>query len=125
MGLRKAAASGVYPVPMPVEAAAITIGTGTVLVLITLVVAPIAAFAFARSGPAWGSIGKGPLAIEPRPRREQQERPPPPGDPQLRAEVRALVVAANERRVRRGLAPLEVEAETERRLEASATTSIP
>jgi hypothetical protein len=35
---------------------------------------------------------------------------------QLREEVRSLVVAANERRARRGEAPLDVEAEVERRL---------
>jgi hypothetical protein len=43
--------------------------------------------------------------------------PPPPGaDPELREEVRQLVVASNERRVRAGAEPLEVEAEVDRRL---------
>ena len=37
-------------------------------------------------------------------------------DEALRAEVRALVVARNERRVRRGEEPLDVEAETDRQL---------
>ena len=100
----------------PLTMAAIAIANGTVLVLITAIVAPIAAIAFARSGPAWEQIGKGPLAIEPHAPTPEEERPPPPGDPQLRAEVRALVLAANERRARRGEPPLEVEPETERRL---------
>lgn len=37
-------------------------------------------------------------------------------DSELRAEVRQLVVSRNERRMRRGLEPLDVEAETERQL---------
>jgi hypothetical protein len=37
-------------------------------------------------------------------------------DEQLRAEVRALVIARNERRARRGKEPLDVEAETDRQL---------
>ena len=37
-------------------------------------------------------------------------------DAELRAEVRQLVVARNERRMREGLEPLDVEAETERQL---------
>jgi hypothetical protein len=107
---------------MPFLAGAIAIGTGTVLVLITVVVAPIAAIAFARSGPAWEQIGRGPLAIEPQAPSAEEERPPPPGDPQLRAEVRELVLAANERRTRRGEPALEVEVEVDRRLAASSPT---
>ena len=37
-------------------------------------------------------------------------------DEELRAEVRALVIARNERRARRGEEPLDVEAETDRQL---------
>jgi hypothetical protein len=37
-------------------------------------------------------------------------------DAELRAEVRQLVISRNERRMRRGLQPLDVEAETERQL---------
>jgi hypothetical protein len=37
-------------------------------------------------------------------------------DEQLRAEVRTLVIARNERRVRRGEEPLDVDAETDRQL---------
>jgi hypothetical protein len=42
--------------------------------------------------------------------------PAPEIDDELRAEVRRLVVVANERRMRHGEAPLDVEAETERQL---------
>jgi len=38
-------------------------------------------------------------------------------DDALRAEVRALVIARNERRVRMGREPLDVEAEVERQLD--------
>lgn len=41
---------------------------------------------------------------------------PPEVDPALREEVRRLVIIRNERRVREGQRPLEVEAETERQL---------
>ncbi len=37
-------------------------------------------------------------------------------DEELRAEIRALVIARNERRARRGKEPLDVEAETDRQL---------
>ena len=41
---------------------------------------------------------------------------PPSVDEELREEVRRLVLAGNERRLRRGEEPLDVEAETERQL---------
>ena len=44
------------------------------------------------------------------------ERGPAPADPGLRAEVRDMVIASNERRARRGQPLLDVEAEIERRL---------
>jgi hypothetical protein len=42
--------------------------------------------------------------------------PPAQFDAQLRAEVRQLVLSRNERRMRRGQEPLDVEAETDRQL---------
>ena len=42
--------------------------------------------------------------------------PPRPADPGLREEVRQLVIARNERRLRQGKEPLDVEAEIERQL---------
>jgi hypothetical protein len=104
----------VYPWGMPFATGLVAVDSGSVLVLITLVVAPIAAIAFARSGPAWSSIGKGPLAIEPGP---IEEAPTAAEDEaELREELRQLVVAGNERRLRRGLPPLDVGDETDRQL---------
>jgi hypothetical protein len=41
---------------------------------------------------------------------------PAPADAELREEVRQLVIARNERRMRKGQEPLDVEAEVERQL---------
>jgi hypothetical protein len=96
------------------------VANGLVLVAITVVVLPVAAIAFARSGPAWRRIGKGPLALA---------EPPPPG-PERRsgaaarvtqeAELRQMLEAKSYRRVRRGEAALDVEAELRRLLEEPA-----
>ena len=42
--------------------------------------------------------------------------PPVSGDPVLREEVRQLVIARNERRLRQGKEPLDVETEVDRQL---------
>jgi hypothetical protein len=101
----------------------VAIGSGTVLVLITLVVLPIAAVAFARSGGAWRRIGKGEFAIE-------QEPPPAAGAGPAQvdrvaqeAEARQMLEAKSYRRVKNGLAPLDVEAEVRRLLEGAAPTA--
>lgn len=105
---------------MPFATGMVAIDAGAVLVLITLLVAPIAAIVFARSGPAWNSIGKGPLAIEP-------EAPPPtpasarPSGAEAAvqaAEVRQMLAAKAERQRRRGEQPVDVEAEASRLLAA-------
>ena len=142
--------------------------SGYVLAAITLLVLPVAAFWFARSGPAWNELGKGrfgvmhsmppPRMAQPSPeidlaiqaaearqmieaksyRRVKRGEEPldveaevnalldselsgTPGkkrdlDEKLRAEVRELVIARNERRMRRGEEPLDVEAEVERQV---------
>ncbi len=97
--------------------AAIGIDTGTVLALITVIALPIAAIAFARSGSAWKSVGKGPLAID-------QDLPagrPGPAAPVDRAlqaaETRQMLEAKSYRRQQRGEPPLDVEAEAKRLLE--------
>jgi hypothetical protein len=107
---------------MPFASGLVAIDEGTVLVLITLVVAPIAALAFARSGPAWSSIGKGPLSIEPEePQAAPRGAPPAPVDPAVQAaEVRQMLAAKAERQRRRGEAPLDVEAEAGRLLASAA-----
>ena len=94
---------------------------GTIIWIVMLVVAPIAAVLFAGAFGLLDELGRGGLAID--------EPPPPtprgpagarPGGPLARAEreveIRQLVIARNERRVARGEAPLDVEAEIERQL---------
>ena len=49
---------------MDLALAMTTVEKGSVLMLITVIALPIAATAFARSGPLWRSIGKGPLSID-------------------------------------------------------------
>ncbi len=92
-------------------------GKSAAVLLFTGVAAPIAGVLFRRVSAGWDSIGKGPFAIE--------QQLPATGDAadtgarqdtELRAEVRQLVVSRNERRMRKGLEPLDVEAETERQL---------
>jgi hypothetical protein len=98
----------------------IDLQAGYALTLITLVTLPVALTAFARSGPLWQGLGKGPFAIE-------QEIPPPsclsrtdpPVDRKLQeAEARQMIEAKSYRRQQRGEAPLDVEAEVTRLLEA-------
>jgi hypothetical protein len=98
----------------------IDIQAGFVLTLITLIALPIALIAFARTGPLWQSVGKGPFAIE-------QELPPPsrlsqpeaPVDRKLQeAEARQMLEAKSYRRQQRGEAPLDVEAEVTRLLDS-------
>jgi hypothetical protein len=91
---------------------------GTVLLLIPLVVGPIAAVAFARSGGAWGRIGKGEFAIEPEP---APRRPPPAHVERAlqEAEARQMIEARSYRRVRSGKPALDVEAEVRRLLDGN------
>ena len=110
---------------MPIPAALAAVDAGTVPVLITLLVAPIAAIVFARSGAAWNSIGKGPLAIEPQaPESAPRSSGPAPVDRAAQAaEVRQMLAAKAERQRRRGERPLDVEAEAARLLAALETPS--
>lgn len=108
----------VYPWAMPFATGMVAIDEGTVLVLITLLVTPIAAIVFARSGPAWDSIGKGPLAIEPQaPEPAPRGARPTPAEAAMQAaEVRQMLAARAERQRRRGEQPVDVEAEASRLL---------
>ncbi len=98
----------------------IDIQAGFVLTLITLVALPVALIAFARTGPLWESVGKGPFSIEqemPPPSRLAQ--PEPPVDRRLQeTEARQMLEAKSYRRRQRGEVPLDVEAEVARLLEA-------
>jgi hypothetical protein len=87
--------------------------SGYVLAAITLVVLPVAAFSFARSGPAWQSIGEGGrfgvMHSMPPPRMGQ---PSPEIDLAVQAaEARQMLEAKSYLRMRRGEGPLDVEAE--------------
>jgi hypothetical protein len=92
---------------------------GMVLIVVTIAVVPIAAIAFARSGSALKTLGKGQWAID-------RELPPSPGltgsapAPVPRAvrerEIRQMIEAKSYRRQARGGEPLDVEAEVQRLL---------
>lgn len=100
--------------------ALIDIQAGYVLTLITLIALPVALVAFARSGPLWQSIGKGPLAIEQEiPTPSSISRPPPPVDRRLQeTEARQMLEAKSYRREQRGEAALDIEAEVAALLDA-------
>jgi hypothetical protein len=91
--------------------------SGYVLVLITLLILPIAAFSFARSGPAWEDIGKGRFGVMhsmPAPRISQ---PAQPVDRAIQAaEARQMLEAKSYLRLQRGAPPVDVEAEMTRLL---------
>jgi hypothetical protein len=93
--------------------------SGYVLAAITLIALPIAATAFARSGPLWQGIGKGRFALEhtlPPPRIGSSE---PPVDPAIQAaEARQMLEAKSYRRQQRGEEPLDVEGEVARLLDS-------
>jgi hypothetical protein len=94
-----------------------TVESGTVLILIAVVVAPIAAFAFARSGSAWRALGKGRFAIEQElPPKRPADSPAPLDRAAQAAEVRQMLEAKSFRRQRRGEPPIDVGAEMRRLL---------
>jgi hypothetical protein len=102
---------------MALHAGLIDIQSGYVLVAIALFALPIAAAAFARSGPAWRGIGKGPFAIEQELPPTRMAQPQPPVDRALQeTEARQMIEAKSYRRRQRGEAPLDVEAEVRRML---------
>jgi hypothetical protein len=91
--------------------------SGMVLVMITIVVLPIAAIAFARSGSAWKSLGKGRYAIDQELPPHRSVEPTPPVDRVVQAaEARQMLEAKADRHRRRGEAPVDIEAELERLL---------
>jgi hypothetical protein len=107
------------------ELFASAIGTGKVIGLIALVALPIAAVAFARAGPAWRSIGRGPFAID-QDLPAQRPAPSAPVDRALQAaEARQMLEAKSYHRQRRGEAPLDVEAEVRRLLDTPSSPSSP
>jgi hypothetical protein len=106
-----------YPWVMVCPLALTYLQSGYVLTAITLLILPVAAFAFARSGKAWRSIGRGPYAIDPDlPPRSVRPMASPVSRGTREAEVRQMLRAKSYRRERRGEAPLDVEAEAERQV---------
>ena len=104
-----------YPWTMVCPLALTYLQSGYVLAAITLSILPVAAIAFARSGKAWQSIGRGPYAIDPDlPPRSIRPVASPVSRATQKAEVRQMLRAKSYRRERRGEAPLDVEAEVER-----------
>jgi hypothetical protein len=99
--------------------ALVDIKSGYVLAAITLFTLPIAAAAFARSGPAWQGIGGGRFSIEQKLPPPRLDQPMLPVDPALQAaEARQMLEAKSYRRQQRGEAPLDVEAEVARLLDS-------
>lgn len=98
----------------------IDIQSGFVLTLITLIALPVALIAFARTGPLWQSVGKGPFAIEQEiPPPSSISQPEPPVDRRLQeTEARQMLEAKSYRRQQRGEAALDVEAEVTALLDA-------
>jgi len=104
---------------MALLCAAIGIKSGYALAAITLVALPIAATAFASSGPAWRGVGKGRFAIEQELPPTRMTQPQPPVDRKLQElEARQMLEAKSYRRQRRGEAPLDIEAEMARLLDS-------
>lgn len=104
--------------------AASDLGNGMIIILIALVVLPIAAIAFASSGAALKTLGKGRFAIEQELPAKRTLGPPPPVDPAVHAaEVRQMLEAKSYRRQRRGEAPLDIEEEMKQLLAPAAPAS--
>jgi nitrogen fixation-related uncharacterized protein len=89
---------------------------GIVLLVVVVIAALIAVGTFVWSGTAYDDIGKGGLSL-----RDGSDRPagetPPSGLASARErdeEIRQMLAARNERRVRRGEEPLDLEAEVAR-----------
>ncbi len=94
---------------------------GGALLVFTGVAAPVIGLLLKRVGGGWETMGGGPFAIlNERPRRQASGGVAESVDPAIQAaEVRQMLEAKSERRRRRGEAPLDVEAETERLLAAA------
>jgi hypothetical protein len=75
-----------------------------------------AVVALAMSGGSYDRIGRGGMSIGDDRPAQLRALTAPAADPELAAEVRQLVEARNARRIARGEAPLDVEAEVAKRL---------
>ena len=92
-----------------------------ILIVIALAVLPIAAIAFARSGAALKTLGKGRWAIEQElPARRPMTAPQPVNKAVQATEVRQMLEAKSYRREQRGEPPIDVEAEMKRLLDSES-----
>ncbi len=113
-----------YPWTMVWPLALTNVQSGYALAAITLFILPIAAFSFARSGAAWDEIGKGRFGVMHSMPPPRIERPAQPLDRAVQAaETRQMLEAKSYRRLRRGEAPLDVEAEMSLLLESEAAAN--
>ena len=84
---------------------------GTVLLAVVIVASVIAVITLAMSRDAYRELGRGGLDME----RSRPSAPAAPSSPAERdAEIRQMLEARNERRARRGQAPLDVDSEVAR-----------
>jgi hypothetical protein len=96
-----------------------TLEEGHVFIVVALLVLPLAAIAFAASGPALRQLGKGRFAIEQELPRKTMGPHHPAISPEMReAEIRQMLEAKSYRRQMRGEPALDVEAEYQRLIEA-------
>jgi len=97
--------------------AAVALDYGTAMIVIVILTIPVAAIAFASSGEALKTLGKGRFAID-RELPSHGMAPPPPISRQMReAEVRQMLEAKSYRRQARGEPPLDIESELTRLME--------
>lgn len=110
---------GIPLVSMVLPLALSALQKGGALLVFTGVAAPLIGLLLKRVGGGWETMGGGPFAIlDERP--QKRVAGAQPVDPAIQAaEVRQMLEAKSERRRRRGEAPLDVEAETERLLAAA------
>lgn len=94
---------------------ALALSNGEIILVIVAAVIPVAAISFAVSGDAFGSIGKGGL---------ETSKPPPEPMMGRSQEIRQMVEAKSARRVRKGLEPLDVDAEIARLKRDTAPAAI-
>jgi len=94
---------------------------GAALLVFTGVAAPLIGLLLKRVGGGWETMGGGPFAIlNERPQARAAGAGAQRVDPAIQAaEVRQMLEAKSERRMQRGEAPLDVEAEAERLLAAA------
>ncbi|MDX6636804.1 MAG: hypothetical protein QOJ01_315 [Solirubrobacterales bacterium] len=106
---------------MPVLA----LSNGDVILIIVFVAIPIGLLSFALGAKgAFDEIGKGPFAMDHDPVASESTGPLPTTPAAREAEIRQMLEAKAYRQQARGAAPLDVDAELQRLLEAPAATTI-